>query len=608
MEIFINALDGWGILFSKIGEVKNIQYYFAVATFSLAIILYIKKLKKGKTYNVFEQNMDDKNIGDKFEEIAKKINDEKEKEEEVREVEKIRFNITELKKEEDFVYDRYKVYNRAIDEILEKDEDLYCSVKTINSLEKTAYKLDREYTFEKDDYKELVRESYFAISEISKNDNVTISKDLTELKLAKTNIEDYVTPSIYIVNSIKELTTKNEKENEDSHKMEDALDEVITKDSIYNIAELKEEYTSSVFHKSQKVDSLDFDGIYEAIRYIENIKNERTYKNVESYRRDVLEEIIAGKVDISKILEEQELELLSFKNKTIQYKDEIKYKRVSSAIEQFKKEPLRKRIIKNEIKYIGYTKNDLEEKKVIAFVGPKECGKTILATSIADEFARNKIDTTLIDTDYVNKDIYYYYNNDYTGCMSRLSDVEDVKTLGVMINKHLRVYSEHPDLVTVFDEYDIIRLIDGTKRESEAVILDISTKIEEGIFSDALRLSDIIVLVLDQKKQNLKETKQFIKTRLEKVKEVVLVITNYDESDYFDRDYFINKVFEDSNVKVKDVLKMPNANLENVKALANRAPVNNFLKGEKLTVFKNNCIKLHKDYDLKNEKIKNFWK
>lgn len=202
----------------------------------------------------------------------------------------------------------------------------------------------------------------------------------------------------------------------------------------------------------------------------------------------------------------------------------------------------KERIIKKEIVKHVY-KIPQDYKKVIAVIGFENCGATTLAVNLSYALSKNKVKTTLIDTDYKRKDIYYHFAKDYFGCLSKVEDSQDCYKLGQTINKFLTVFSEHYDVEFELNKDSLFKLLGQAKRNSDIVVVDISSNLKKDVIKSLLEFVDNIVIVANQNINKLYRMSKQISLFRESILSAQLVINKYiDRISHLDKDS-INKNF-----------------------------------------------------------------
>lgn len=186
----------------------------------------------------------------------------------------------------------------------------------------------------------------------------------------------------------------------------------------------------------------------------------------------------------------------------------------------------REKVIKKEVvKRIYDIPKDY--KKVIAVFGFENSGVTTIATNLAYFFSKKKIKTTLIDTDFKKKDIYYHFDKDYVGCLSLLDEIEDFREIGQVINENLMVFSEHRDKEVSLKEDTLLRLISSSKKNSDIVIIDLSINLDEKLVNRILNYSDNILFITTQNINSLYRINKELFNYKDKLNSLELVINKY---------------------------------------------------------------------------------
>ncbi len=268
------------------------------------------------------------------------------------------------------------------------------------------------------------------------------------------------------------------------------------------------------------------------------------------------------------------------------HEDEVKPLREEDFPKYKKKEVIRETIQETVYKL----PNDY--KKVIAIISPEPTGKTTLAVNMAWYFSKENIKTILVDTDAKKKDVYFHFEKNFNGCLSKISDAEDVMELGVNVNNNLKIFTDNKDSIVEFGQYDIMKLIVSAKNNSQVVIVDVSYDLEEDTIKNILEIADNTIIIVDQKVTTLNRVPEELARFRSQLHNVSIVVNRYYplrhlekeqvENGFFksidlpngkEYDYTINKVFTMSD-DAKSVLQ----------GLANRVPAvdlkNNFIEDD----------------------------
>ncbi len=141
-------------------------------------------------------------------------------------------------------------------------------------------------------------------------------------------------------------------------------------------------------------------------------------------------------------------------------------------------------------------------RKVLLVISPENAGKTTVAVNLAYELANRGIRTTLIDTDNIKKDIYYYFPEDHMGSLSRLSEFEtkeDLYALGIKVNESLTIFTENKSIEFEIDFPKLVRLIHYANQINEAVIIDVKTDMDPQQVRTLMDLTPYILTVVDKR-------------------------------------------------------------------------------------------------------------
>ncbi len=158
-------------------------------------------------------------------------------------------------------------------------------------------------------------------------------------------------------------------------------------------------------------------------------------------------------------------------------------------------------IFKEKIVY----KTPRDYQKVIGIYSPYPLGKTVIASNLAKYYSNEKLDVTLIDTDYIKKDILYYFpleDADFLKLVQLNEDLSigkepiDPKRYGIKIKSNLRIFTDHRD-----SKYEMtLQMINLIVRSSESniIIIDIARNLEEKLANEILELCDEKLIVADK--------------------------------------------------------------------------------------------------------------
>ncbi|HCC06756.1 MAG TPA: hypothetical protein DEP72_01130 [Clostridiales bacterium] len=195
---------------------------------------------------------------------------------------------------------------------------------------------------------------------------------------------------------------------------------------------------------------------------------------------------------------------------------------------------------------IDYDLNkDFSSHKIILLLSPEKTGKTTIAVNLAEEIASRGIKTTLIDTDTIRQDAYYYFNTEEKGCLSKLSSVKilsDVYDLGLEVNKNLKLFSEHKGVDVHVSTDDIIKLVKISAKHSEIIIVDCANFLDSNIVNKLIEMASGIFIVTN-KQVNMASRlpiKLYDQRRVLQNKKVDLIINMDEEIDYFKKSVVVN--------------------------------------------------------------------
>lgn len=152
-------------------------------------------------------------------------------------------------------------------------------------------------------------------------------------------------------------------------------------------------------------------------------------------------------------------------------------------------------------------------KKIIGIYNPCKypVGKTVVATNLAEAYAKQGQSVTLIDTDYTKKDIVFYYDinpykeyNKFTELFELLNKEEpigDIDEYSIHITKNLNVFTEERNAQYKLN-HNIIREIIKYSN-SNLIIIDISRDLSLSDIDNLLLLCDERLLVVDKNQNSL---------------------------------------------------------------------------------------------------------
>ncbi len=158
-------------------------------------------------------------------------------------------------------------------------------------------------------------------------------------------------------------------------------------------------------------------------------------------------------------------------------------------------------ILKEKIVY----KAPQDYQKVIGIYSPYSLGKTVIASNLARYYSNERLDVTLIDTDFIKKDILYYFpieDGDFLKLVQLNNDLKigkeimDIEKYSIEIKRNLRIFTDHRD-----SQYEInFKMINLMVRSSKSniIIIDIASSLEENLINEILGLCDEKLIVADK--------------------------------------------------------------------------------------------------------------
>ncbi len=219
----------------------------------------------------------------------------------------------------------------------------------------------------------------------------------------------------------------------------------------------------------------------------------------------------------------------------------------------------------------------LDYKKIIVIMGPESTGKTAIAVNLAWILSEKRIKTTLIDADFENKDIYYYFNKDFSNCLSNAEPDTGLKAQN--INQYLTFYSEHRDVDVALSIEQLKNLILQCKTEAQVVIVDLGSYTTGEEINHILSLADHKILVVDQRVNLLNRLPKKLYLNSRRLEGVDLIINRYKEEGFinerniigFFKDIEIKKDIH-FNMKINKVYKVKEDYTAILKGLEERVP------------------------------------
>ncbi len=321
----------------------------------------------------------------------------------------------------------------------------------------------------------------------------------------------------------------------------DFLDDLLNLESKLNIV-----FIASNEHKSKKrlIESLYNAGIYNLL-FEEDVDVKNIVNLIINQRNDK-----AAKIYMGLDYDEETVLLSQSTPSTINYSEEFDdsyEKEIPRELYNNIDEKIvtKAKVIKKEIvKHVYSIPQDY--KKVIAIVGFENSGATTIAVNLSYALSKNNIKTTLIDTDYIRKDIYYHFSKDYFGCMSKIKDSQDCFKLGQPINKYLTVFSEHYDVEYELRKDSLFKLLGQAKRNSDIVVVDISSNLKEEVIKSLLEFSDNILIVANQNINKLYRVSKQILRYKQNILSAQLVVNKYiDRISHLDKNSISKNFFQE---------------------------------------------------------------
>lgn len=567
MEILINALYGWSILFSKISKIINYKILSSFIILTLAIILYIKvykktieneksnKKKKVKKKKVKKKkNKTNYKINNKAEgkKIVLEFDSKKEKEETVNKVEKenflkskfitnkhkVRINTEaeELKNDGRFNSLKIKTSNFKIDELsnLEETEVSVFKIKeTKNNLEVNKLLYSGQNNIKKLTFKDEINPSVVYIRRIS---NTLISKtqyDFNIKKLKTLSFEDEVLPAVSYINNKKQDIYVYNKMQKDNAKLEFLKETEENIPSIYKIDPIKSVDTKKILSKNnlfiEKISVLD--EMRSAINDVDVIKDStHTYDKYKSNLEN-------------KKIETEVTAIFS----SIYYIDSLQKEKffytterpILDVVETLNEEVAIKNA--NMREYSGYTDEQLQEKKVINFINMTQHENKIPG-AISIELSENNTDVIFIDSELNDIEKDYY-------------DIKDIKENKMKINENLTIFSKNSNNMTRFSNYDIIKLSKKEKYKKDKIIISTNFKGNIEMQKNIMNISDFVVLSINIRRNNKENYQKFIQTINHYVNEAIIIVNDYEKDIWVEG--YINDLFENTDIKIVNIIMMP---------------------------------------------------
>ncbi|HCC06757.1 MAG TPA: hypothetical protein DEP72_01135 [Clostridiales bacterium] len=184
-------------------------------------------------------------------------------------------------------------------------------------------------------------------------------------------------------------------------------------------------------------------------------------------------------------------------------------------------------------------------KKVIVILGTEPTGKTTIAVNMAWCFSQQHIKTILIDTDFKKKDVYFHFDKNFSNCLNRLAEEENVINLGIDVNPNLKIFTENKDCEVEFGQYDIMKLIVSAKNHAQVVIIDLSHDLDEDTVRNILEIADNSIVVVDQKVTTLNRVPEDLAKFRGQLHNMSIIINRYYPLRHLESDEIKSKFFED---------------------------------------------------------------
>lgn len=158
-------------------------------------------------------------------------------------------------------------------------------------------------------------------------------------------------------------------------------------------------------------------------------------------------------------------------------------------------------VVKEKVVY----KTPRDYQKVIGIYSPYSVGKTVIAANLAMYYVKNKLNVTLVDTDYYKKDLLYYFdidNSDFLKMQNLYRDIDSGKEIDnislyeINMSKRLKIFTDHRDSIYKVTP-DMVNTI-VRNSDSNIVVIDISRDLENEIINEILSLCDEKIIVVDK--------------------------------------------------------------------------------------------------------------
>lgn len=187
-------------------------------------------------------------------------------------------------------------------------------------------------------------------------------------------------------------------------------------------------------------------------------------------------------------------------------------------------------------------------KRVIAVYSSQPTGKSYIASNLAYIVAGQKVKTALIDGDFENRALSYYYcipedkENMLKDLMEDNSSDKANKLGYTLANGNLKVYTarnlnENLEKIPIkVNTEKFMTLVDYLRSENEVVFIDTNRSIENGITKKVLSLADTILFIQNLDFRMMEENKAVLKRISDlniSLKKMVLVVNRYIEDKVF---------------------------------------------------------------------------
>ncbi|HAN09019.1 MAG TPA: hypothetical protein DCP90_00215 [Clostridiales bacterium] len=220
---------------------------------------------------------------------------------------------------------------------------------------------------------------------------------------------------------------------------------------------------------------------------------------------------------------------------------------VEKRAESFPKEDLskykKKEVIRETIQETVY-RVPSDYKKIIVILGTEPTGKTTIAVNMAWYFSQQHIKTVLIDTDFKKKDVYFHFDKNFSNCLNRLPEEENVINLGIDVNSNLKIFTENKDCEVDIGQYDIMKLIVSAKNHAQVVIIDLSHDLDEDTIKNILEIADNAIVVVDQKVTTLNRVPEDLGKFRGQLHNMSIIVNRYYPLKHLEADEIKSKFFE----------------------------------------------------------------